>query len=262
MNDNPSETELLSWDFVPQVIIDGHPLVPVPDPTAQYYRCHGMLVTQRTVGVGRGSGTLIAAGTGFGILTCAHVLFDPATGGPGAGAEFSPAMTEDTRPYGTITVEGGRLRIPQAYIDQPERGGRNDYAVVRLTREQIPADIGPLATMQPVAPWQPATVQVTGYPNVSPERPNPAMYYSRGVTLNDPAGGGLLRYNASTRFRSSGSAVCQVHTGEGGAQVPNLAHINAVHVAGYEATDPDDRYNWGVYLTSEIIQWVTEQVGG
>jgi hypothetical protein len=33
-------------------------------------------------------------------------------------------------------------------------------------------------------------------------------------------------------------------------------------VAGYEATDPDDRYNWGVYLTSEIIQWVTEQVGG
>jgi len=259
---NPrSEPVMRTRDIGPRVPIDGHPLTPVPDPRAEYYRCHGLLKMYCTDGVYRGSGTLIAAGDGVGILTCAHNLYDGTVAGPAERIEFFPARHEAEQPYGMITAESAMLRIPAGYLATPQPGNRHDYAVVRLHRDQIPEAIGRLVTMQWLAGELPATVQVTGYPDVSRvPMPDPVMYYSRGATLNDPTATGLLRYNASTRPGSSGSAVCRVHVGQGGTEVPDLAHVNAVHVDGNDVVDPDDRYNWGVYLTPEIIRWVTEQL--
>jgi len=56
----------------------------------------------------------------------------------------------------------------------------------------------------------------------------------------------------------SGSGVCRVDTLSG--ETPDLAAITGVHVSGHAAADPANSYNSAIYLTSDIIQWITEQM--
>jgi V8-like Glu-specific endopeptidase len=254
----PNEPRLRDLAVGVQVIIDNHPLVQVPDPQAQQYRRIGYLRSHATGGRRRrGTGTLIAAGDAVGILTCAHNLYDPGVAGPVDRIEFFPAKTGAAEPYGVINAGAAMLRIPDGYLADPDPGNRHDYAVVRLDLDQIPAGFGPLATMAVVPVEELDAVQVTGYPDVEPPQPNQVMYYSRGATLNDPTDTGLLRYNASTMGGSSGSPVCRMRTGQGGIEVPELDRVFAVHVDGDRQ---NHEYNWGVYLTAGIIQWIAGQM--
>jgi V8-like Glu-specific endopeptidase len=242
----------------PEVIIGGKMPVRVPNPQGEYYRCVGYLRAFRTAGKrGRSTGTLIAAGTGFGILTCAHAVYDNAAAGPAERIEFVPALTLAAQPYGVISADQDAIRIPDEYVGESTKASRHDYAVIRLEPNQIPAGIGPLPTMETIPVDDLDEVQVTGYPNVPAPQPNPAMYYSQGDVINDPASTGLLRYKASTLKGSSGGGVCRVRTVEGAA-VPDLEHITAVHVGGSGKAQS----NAGVYLTAEIIKWVREQIAG
>lgn len=243
----------------PQVVIDGIRPTLVPNPQADDYRCVGYLSVEKTSGWKRGTGTLIAAEGGYGILTCAHVLYDNSAGGPASQIEFAPARTGDNRPYNIIVAESNMLRIPDRYQGEASIGTRDDYAVVRLDPSQVPREIGPLPGMATLPVADLGTVQVTGYPAEEAPRPTRAMYYSQGATLNvgnDPAVTGLLRYKASTLPGSSGSGVCRVRAQLGGG-VPELKSITAVHVDGDRV---DHKYNWGVYLTKEIIDWVVRQI--
>ena len=243
----------------PAIPIDGHPIVPVAAPGAEYFRCYGQIVTYETQGPGYGSGTLIAAGEGFGILTCAHNLYDEAIADLVERIEFSPGRTATATPYGTISADQDMFHVPAQYLANPD-DDRYDYAVVRVDRDQVPAGIGRLVTMESVSMATQVAVQVTGYPNNRPTHPYPTMCYSRGVTLTNPATSGVVRYNASSQPRSSGSAVCRV-LGTGTAEAPDVAHVNAIHINGV-GTGPGSPYNEAVYLTSDIIRWVAEQVNG
>jgi hypothetical protein len=57
----------------------------------------------------------------------------------------------------------------------------------------------------------------------------------------------------------SGSGVCRVDT-LGAEKKPDLAAITGVHVGGHTASDPANSYNWAVYLTSDVIHWITAQM--
>lgn len=252
-----SRPELRARAVSPRIPVPGHPILAVRHPEAEYYRCYGLLRMHFTSGPDLGSGTLIAAGEGVGILTAAHNVYDTAVAGPVERVEFFPARTVDRQPFGVIAASRDRVRIAPGYLRNPVEGGPHDYAVIRLDRDQIPAGVPPLVTMASLGVEEPVNVQVTGYPIAAPE-PDPAMYFSRGTTLNDPAQSDVLWYNASTRGGSSGSAVCRM-IGQGGSAAPDVAHVNAVHTA-FNDDDPDDLYNKGVNLKPGVIAWVAAQL--
>lgn len=242
----------------PQVIIDGRMPVQVPRPQDPYYRCVGLLKGFTAEGdVHEGTGTLIAVGSGYGILTCAHVVYDDATASPVERIEFIPAKTLGHEPYGVISAEDDAIRVPDTYVGPPTTGTRHDYAVVRVHPDQVPEAVRPLPKMRTVPVGELVQVQVTGYPDVPSPMQNPAMYLSRGDVVNDPTLTGLLRYKASTLPGSSGSGVCRLNLDR--EPVPDLAHITAVHVDGDRE---HHRYNWGVYLDDQVIGWVNRQVNG
>jgi hypothetical protein len=239
--------------------IDGHPIVPVPDPHADYAQCVGLTMAATSDGnVLVGTGTLIDADGGVGILTCAHNVFDEGTGRPALWIVFVPALTVGETGDVVFSALREQIRIPAGYHGGGSVGTATDYAVVRLRAESIPVGLYPLPTMEMIPVARLGNVQVTGYPD-EPAQPNPAMYFSRGAASLDPANPNLLRYKASTRSGSSGSGVCRVAGNPQDGEVPELETITAVHVR-YDDDDPLDVYNVGVYLTVGVIEWVQGQL--
>lgn len=242
----------------PHVVIPNSPLNRVPHPEDDYYRCVGLLIAQLSNNrTGWGTGTVITADGNYGILTCAHNVYDTATGGPARYTVFAPGITAGQETDVVIATPASAIRIPPAYrgaTDDP-----HDYAVIRLTADQVPGGLGPFPTMQTIPVAELATVQVTGYPYAPPTTGalTPAMYYSRGAGYQT-ADARFLRYRASTLHGMSGSGVCRVDTLVGAT--PDLAAITGVHVSGHTATDPANSYNTAIYLTRDVIRWITEQM--
>jgi V8-like Glu-specific endopeptidase len=229
-----------------QVVIPGHPLVRVPDPNLlDYYRCVGQFVLIEPGATFTGTGTLIKAGDNIGILTCAHnltldnsnVLIDSAT--------FTPSQTPTGSPFAAIPIPQSKMWISPGYYLNPVAGNRYDYAVVKLKASDVPYlnKLGPLPQMATLTLSDSIGVQVTGYPTEA--FGDNGMGYSTGNFTPAAVQAGLVYYNASTAKGSSGSGVCFVN---------NLEFITGVHVAG----DASQLVNWGVYLTPEIIQEITE----
>lgn len=239
----------------PHVIIQGSDLLQVEQPTDDYQRCVGFLITQKRGTINKGTGTLIYAGGSYGILTAAHNVYDTTTGGPGLNAVFLPAVTRGRLSDAAIAVPGSAIYIPPAY--QNNKTGPKDYAIIALTPDQVP-DVGVFPTMEKIAVNDLASVQITGYPAdpPGPGEPTPAMYYGRGprVPSPDPA---FLRYRASTVVGMSGSGVCRIDPVSGN---PDLATITGVHVGGEDTGDPATSYNKAVYLTDAVIQELTAKI--
>jgi len=225
------------------VVFKGHDLVPVPDPNQlDYYRSIGQFRIFVGSGFGRGTGTLIQAGSNVGILTCAHNLFRE--GKLVDSADFTPCQGPEGSPFEPIAVSQANMWVSPGYMLAANPGNRYDYAVVKLKRSELPPaeKLGPLARMAPLILDSSIAMQVTGYPS---SRFDTTMCYSVGEFTPAAVKEGLVYYNASTAKGSSGSGVCFKG---------NLEYITAVHVDGREALGA----NWGVYLTKEIIEELTE----
>lgn len=225
------------------IVIPGHDLVPVPDPDQlDYYRSIGQFRIFIGSGFGRGTGTLIQAGSNVGILTCAHNLYNG--GALVDSADFTPCQGPEGSPFEPIAVPQSNMWVSPGYILAPNPGNRYDYGVVKLKRSELPPPerLGPLAQMAPLTLDSAIEMQVTGYPS---SLFNTTMCYSTGSFTPAAVQGGLVYYNASTAKGSSGSGVCFKG---------NLEFITAVHVDGRAAIGA----NWGVYLTKEIIEEITE----
>lgn len=167
------------------IIIPPSQLLLVPQPRQQddYYRCTGFLRTRFNDGSSAlGTGTIIVADGNYGILTCAHNVYDAATADHlPRYTVFAPALTSGRLSRAAIAVRPPAIRFPADYGGNAT--GPKDYAVIRLTPDQVPADWGPFPSMQTIPPTQLSTVQVTGYPAdpPNPGDPTPAMYHSRGA---------------------------------------------------------------------------------
>lgn len=244
---------------IPMIPIPGSAIVQVPNPTADYYHCVGLLLSYVSNGdVLVGTGTLIDSAGGVGILTCAHNLYDEATNRAALWTVFLPGFTLGAAGDAVLSAGQDQMFICPAYHGATSAAGPNDYAVVKLNRADVPTGLAPMPSIQTIPGDRLARVQVTGYPNVTAPDPNPAMYYSRGTArLDNPDNPRMLYYQASTLNGSSGSGVVRT-TGTGAAETPEMATITAVHV-GFEnpTTGP---FNKGVYLTTAVIEWIDEQI--
>lgn len=243
----------------PQIIIPPSQLLRA-DSSADYYRNIGLLHTRRTDNSTiPGTGTLITVGGKYGVLTCAHAVYDPdsATHAP-RYTIFMPGLTPG-RTSSAIALEPGAFRISPGY--QGIEAGPDDLAVIRLTDEQIPANSGPFATVETLPVNELAMVEVPGYPTQPPTAgaATPALYYGRGAGYQVEGGGAFLRYKASTLRGMSGSGVVRLDTRDQ-RQQPRLGAITAVHVGGSPAERPQDAYNYAVYLTEAKVQWIAAQL--
>ena len=226
------------------VIIKGHDLRHVADPNLlDYYRCIGQFELFEPGNTFVGTGTVIQAGDNVGILTCAHNLCLDGSSNLIDSAEFTPCQGPDGSPFDPIAVPQSRMWISPGYKSNPVVGGRYDYAVVKLKRSELPQGLGPLPQMSSITPDDSIPVQVTGYP--AAVFTDNSMGYSIGSFVPSQVTDGLIYYTASTAKGSSGSGVCIQD---------NLQFITAVHVDG----STEKQKNWGVYLTKEIIQEITE----
>lgn len=240
----------------PHIVIPPSQILRVAQPTDDYIRCVGWLLTDKQASYTWGTGTIVTAGGNYGILTAAHNVYDTATGAAGTNAVFVPALTQGK--LGNVAIAVGKEAI---YIPADYRGnerGPKDYAIIALKAEQVPDVCAPYPTMQKIPVADLATVQVTGYPSSPPKTGDltPAMYYGcgPGVTSTDPT---FLWYRASTLHGMSGGGVCRVDP-DGG--VPDVATITGVHVGGVDTGDPATSYNKAVYLTDAIIRELAAKI--
>lgn len=239
----------------PQVIIDGkRPQAVLSPETGDYLRCIGYLAVAKQSGPKRGTGTLVAAEGGYGILTCAHVVYDHDASHVVDGAAFYPARSDEHKPYGEIRVARGQIRIPDGYRDAADKETRRryDYAIIRLDGDIDPT-LRPIAKLRRSELRELRRVQVAGYSNEAPPKPQRSMYFSQGEVDRDASTGSpLLYYKASTLPGASGSAVCRAFD-NGAAE---LDFITGVHTGGSDT----DQLNRGVYLTDDIIDWIGDQI--
>src|SRR6185437_12947888 len=84
------------------------------------------------VGVALGTGTIIVADGNYGILTCAHNVYDATTADHlPRYTVFAPALTSGRLSRAAIAVRPPAIRFPADYGGNAT--GPKDYAVIRLT---------------------------------------------------------------------------------------------------------------------------------
>ncbi|WP_034263499.1 trypsin-like serine peptidase [Actinospica robiniae] len=255
MHETHQGRELPEDVAAPHVIIPGSDLLQVEQPTDDYQRCVGYLITEMKETISLGTGTLISVGDNYGILTAAHNVYDKTTQRAGLNAVFLPTVTLGRLSEAAIALPGSAIYIPPTYRNNV--AGPKDYAIIALRPDQVP-DFGVYPTMATIAVDDIADVQITGYPSQPPDPgdPTPAMYYGRGPRIASPDTA-FLRYRASTAKGMSGSGVCRISKNTG---LPELATVTGVHVDGFGRGDPTTWFNWAVYLTDAVIRELTAQI--
>lgn len=182
-----------------------------------------------------GSGVMIAPNL---VLTCAHNVFDQATGSWATSVKATPGKNGSSAPYGTYTST--KYYTFRNYTTEGNVSPSNyDIAVVRLDRN-VSSSVGYLSVSTSISRGQ--RVQIPGFPAYTSSK-RFKMYTAFGNV--DDLNSALIGHLVDAESGNSGSAILN-----------SKNQVVGIHTTGYYTNKPFGTYNVGTRITNQVVSLI------